>query len=312
MSKASRTARTIVFSLALFAPSATTWAVDTVGDDYGSEQLDTKSGQHRFQLSGGYDYVGEAKFRDSLFKGEKFKFAEGEASGRMVMFYNPCLNEGLTCEVGYTNTYLGWNENPYFNQKYFNNVSVELGGWSYRLPRWFWQGGVAMNCDVDHYDFNYFTTWDILLWGRYAYNPRINIHAGFLMMTGMKVDWFIPIFGFDWQINKKWKLNAVFPMNLSVVYAPNCYVDFSLAGRFFSVRHRTKDEDLLPLAIFEYRTTCAEFAVNFHYNDRFLLNLHAGSTFGGKLKITNKNHSDGEHLKFDASPYAGGQLTFQF
>ncbi len=299
---------------------ATTWIListalygaDTIGDIYGSQQLVQPDKLQPFQIKGAYDYIGRSNFSESDFKCQDIRFGQGGAEGRWVCRYNAHCDEGLSLTVGYTNTYLGWKENPFFDQEHFNTLSFAVGGFSQRVPCWLWQGQVTMNISTDDMDFNHYTTWDLLLWGRYTYNCKIGIHAGFLAQTGMMLDRYYPIFGFDWQINCKWKLNVIFPVNISMEYLYDKCWTFSLAGRFFDTRYRAGMDEVLPMAIFEYRAVGVEFAADYDYCDWIHFNAHAGGTAGGKLKISNRHHHDGKYFRFEPAPYAGGVVTIRF
>ncbi len=119
--------------------------------------------------------------------------------------------------------------------------------------------------------------------GEYDYSKNIGVHVGFLGWTGLKIDKILPILGFDWTFCEKWTLNAVFPVNVSLVYAYNDKLSFAAAGRFFWNRHRIEKHALLSEGIWEYRNSGAELAVNYALKNFAALNLHAGYTFGGML-----------------------------
>lgn len=259
-----------------------------------------------------YDYIGYSKMRKDGYKCTKIRYNQFNVLGRAVLYYNPCNYEGFTIEAGYTRAQIYWFKNPYFNQDTFNVADVSLVAFSKRLCNWLWTARVGAGYDVDRNDFTEATAWDILLWGRYERSPCLGVHVGFLAQTGMRIDHLYPIFGFDLKLKDCWTLNAVFPVNMSLLYQIDCNWSAGLAARVFDSRYRLSRHDKTPHGLLTYRATGAEFRMNYQYANRITANLHAGSTFGGELKVANEKYQHKKHFKFNPAAYAGGEFEVSF
>lgn len=264
-----------------------------------------------FFVRAGFDLVGNAEFSKGAYKGEKFRFSEFDLDGSAVIYYNECKREGFAFTLGYSRYNLDWHQNPFFHEKNFNVISTGIGFFSHRLDRWDWKGLVKMNFDPCHLNFQDYVNWDLMVWGRYDLGCNWGFHTGFYALTGMKIDRVYPIIGFDWTINERWKLNAIFPMNFSVIYTYDCHWSFALASRIWDVRRRAGQDEPLPKALWEYRNVGVELAANYKMSG-WNFNAHVGYATGGRLKISDRHRSHSHRLNFNAAPYVGGEVAYNF
>lgn len=275
--------------------------------------LSAEESGKQFRLYFGYDSICDAEFKDTEeHDGEELKYSRGEATLAGVVCYNPCNEEGLVLILGYTNTEIDWGENPFFDQTCFNTARVGIGGFSNRICDWMWQGSVILNADTDHFDLERYLTWDLLLWGRYQYNSCIGLHLGFYAETGMMVDHVYPVIGFDWAASECWKVNAIFPMDISAIYTINQNWSAVGAVRFFHARHRVGKDEELERAIVTYKNSGTELALLYDCADWASANVHVGYANGGRLKVADRDYSNREHFRFKASPYIGGEVKIAF
>lgn len=265
-----------------------------------------------FAFFSNYDAVAPANFSDRQLKHQKLKFQQFDTSLNAVVYYNKRLEEGVALGVGYTYNRIAWRQNPFFDQKNFNALNVLVTGFTKRLTDWDWKAQVFYALDSDQLDFDDYSTWDLLLWGRYTYSCLTGIHFGFYAQTGMEADRVTPLFGFDWQFLKEWKLNAIFPVNLSLVYTFADHWSTLLAVRFLSARCRTGKNEPVSRAIVEYRNTGIELAIQYEWDPYITANFHAGYASGNRLKISNRRHNHSHHFKFDSSPYVGAMANLSF
>lgn len=282
---------------------------------FGSEEMADleKEASRPFNVTFSFDGVGKSHFTDRPLKCQSQSFSEATAEVGAVFYYNKRCDEGAKATVGYSYATFDWKQNPFFRQKHFNYISFELGASTKRIRGWLWQANVSMNVDSENFkNVQDYANYDLLLWGRYNINSRFGYHVGFLGFTGMHVNKVWPIFGFDWIISRKWKLNAVYPINISLVYNVTKRLTASLAGRAFFNRYRLDRKELLSQGVFEYRNTGAEFALNYDYCSRLKANVHAGYTFGGQVRFSDRNYQHGRYILIDGAPYVGGNLTFSF
>lgn len=273
-----------------------------------------KGEESRIPYFGGaqYDYIAEADFDESALRGEHLAFRIGRIHLGTLCYHNPRCKEGVSVGLAYTQTYLRWNQNPYFNQRYFDTASFNVSGFSHRLQEWYWRGNVSFNFDTDHFDPEEYLTYDLLLWGRYTYCKNFGLHVGFYAITGMKVDRVYPILGVDWLYRKNIRINLVFPVDINATWEINKCWTTGAAIRFFESRHRVGEHAELPMAVWVYRVWGAEYFLTYNLSEFIHLNVHGGYTFGGKLKIANKHYDDGHHFKTKPAPYIGATIVMAY
>jgi len=280
-------------------------------ENFEESRLD-ESERGPFTIETSYDYIGSSKFDKRGFRGDKIWFSDFDIEGTAVIYYNKECKEGITASLGYNASDIHWSKNPFTDQTFYQNVNVSIGAGTKRMPNWLWKGQLTYSLDVDHPNFNKYSTWDFLGWGRYTYSEDIGLHIGLIVLTGMKIDHVYPILGADWQINDCWKINAVFPVNISLVYAYNENWSFELAGRGWENRFRTGKHQNEPEALLVYTNTGLEFGVNYDFQHAVHANIHVGYTTGGRLKIADKNNHHSQRFRFKTAPYAGAELIVNF
>ncbi len=281
-------------------------------DDIGAKHEDKADERGPFHVEMHADYVSKAKVKDSE-KFHKLTFGSAQIEAGAIYYYDPCYEEGANVTVFYENTLLDWDSNPNFKQEDYSAAGFTLGGFSKRLPDWTWKGQLVVNFDnLKHWTFSDYMYYNMLLWGRYEVCDNVGLHIGFLGETGMKIDRVYPVIGFDWTYNCHWKINAIFPVNMSVVYTLNPTWSFALAGRVFDERSRVGKHEHLSEGLWHYQQSGAELAVFFTPTKKISANLHVGTTFAGHLKIADKHYHHGSRVHLEGSPYAGGELDIKF
>lgn len=274
------------------------------------QPVENNGSPFEIQITG--DWLSKAKFDKDDASGH-IRFDHAQAVFDAVVCYNECYKEGVMIGLGYEYTRLDWEHNPYFKRKNYDTAVLSTIFFTERYCDWRWLTSLSVNFDADKWVFRDYTTYDILLWGRYAYNCNVNLHLGIYAETGMKLDRVYPVIGFDWQISKKWQLNAIFPLNVALVYTVNPCWSIALAGRIFSDRHRAGKEGLLSeKSVWRYSNAGAEFAINRTFCDWLKANAHVGYAFGGRLKVANRHSHDSHNFDFKSSGYVGGALTINF
>lgn len=303
----------LCFAAWLILGTMTGWAdMDIDTQDIGSEEIAEPAKHTPFSFNTYIDVIGKSKIEKGYFKGDDIHFAEAEAEGGMIVYHCPAYSEGARLALGYTATYLKWSENPWFDQDHFNTLSLSLTGFSKRLDRWFWRTQLTVNFDANEWSSAY-TSYDILLWGRYEYRHDIGIHVGFLAQTGLRLDRVYPIIGFDWQISRACKLNLVYPVNVSLVYTLTPHWTLALAGRNFNSRFRVRHDEIFSQALVRYTNTGAEFAIRYENQDQNIsANIHAGTTLGGKYRVANRNNHHAHNYKLKSAGYVGGEMDVSF
>lgn len=286
----------------------------------GEHILEAKDAQESpFRISAHGDWIGKSKINKHGHRHQSINFSTAEIQAEGIVYYNPDCKEGLGLGVSYTHSRFDWHKRRHFSAQNLEQVSFTLTGFTERVHKWLWMGSVVANWEPKYNNFTEYTNYDIVFWGRYECDKDINMHMGFLAQTGMKIDRIYPIIGVDWKINDKWKLNAVYPMNISVVYTINDAWSASFAGRLFDLRYRLGKHDARGFAkrnrykkaLLQYRNTGAELAINYDHN-RFSANLHGGVTFGGQFIFSNRHNKRKKHFDLDSAGYVGGEAVVKF
>ncbi len=291
-----------------------------IGDDdalYVSESIadeTTKPAKGPFTLEVNGNYIGKAEHQshnNEDFTGN-IRYNHEKVQFDAVVYYNQPCEEALALNLGYESTYINWNKNPFFKRKNYDTLTVAGTYITHRLSCWQWIVQGAVNIDADKWSLSEYNTYDMLLWGRYTWNDCIGLHFGVYAETGIKLDRVWPVLGFDWQISKQWLLNAIYPLNISLNYFYNDLWTLNLAVRFFNERHKAGESGGFENAIWRYQNSGAEFALINNWCSWLRTNLHAGYTFGGKLKIADSRAHHNRRFHFKSSPYFGAEITANF
>ena len=307
--------RYLSLMLALMAFSTSPMFADSDVDvdmtDLGPQDMNASAKKSPFSLAGRVDAIKKTEISQGYFKGDTFHFSTGEAEAGMVFYYCPAYSEGANVAITYTSSLIDWQNNPWFCQDHFNTVTFTLGGMTKRIKGWFWQAQVGVNVDADEWDLVDYANYDLLLWGRYEYCPHIGVHIGFIAQTGMQMDRVYPILGADWRISRNWKLNLVYPVNVSLEYLITDNWSVYVGGRTFNVRYRVGKHESSPKNVIRYENLGAEAAVVYQ-NDFTSANIHVGSTLGGKFRVANEHNDHPHHYKLRPSGYVGGEVVVKF
>lgn len=279
--------------------------------NFGSEDINEPAKQTPFNLDSKVDYIGTSKITNSrYFNGDRFRFAQAEVEAGGVVYYVPEFTEGAQIALSYTETYIGWENNPWFDQDHFRTPSVAIGLFTKRIKDWFWRGQFSINFDTKKLSAQYMN-YDIVFWGRYTLRENIGIHFGFYVQTGMRMDRIFPVFGVDWLISPKWKLNAVYPLNVSLEYYWNQSWSFAVGGRSFNSRYRVGPHECHAKSLIRYENTGGEFIVKYE-TATTTANIRAGYTLGGYFRYADKNNHHVKHYDFKPAPYAGAEIEVNF
>lgn len=300
----------LLFSFSTFVTASLQADYDL--DDTSQLQFPSEEKGSQFKIELSADWVGKAKFEKHSGRGH-IRYDHAEAQFGAVVLYHDWCKEGLSIRLGYEYTRLDWDKNPFFKRKNYDTAVLTTVFFTERLCDWRWIATLGINFDADKWVFRDYTTYDMLLWGRYNYSSCSHLHLGLYAETGMKLDRVYPVIGFDWCINDRWTLNAVFPLNMSLVYSINDRWSVALAGRIFSDRHRAGKEGYpTKKPVWRYSNAGVELALARNVCNWLVANVHAGYTFGGHLKVANIHTHHSHYLRFKSSGYAGADLTINF
>ncbi|HRD55626.1 MAG TPA: DUF6268 family outer membrane beta-barrel protein [Parachlamydiaceae bacterium] len=271
-----------------------------------------KSGSGIFGIETSSDYISKSKFKKKGHRNQEISFCGFDVDGSMVFYYEKKYAEAANIEIGYNRTNIHWKQNSYFSQNIFNTATVAINAQTSRMCNWNWKGKLAWNMDVDHFSVEEYSTYDCFIWGRNNYNDNVGLHIGIIALTGMKIDHVYPIVGFDWILSHKWKLNAVFPVDMALIYVADPNWSFNLRFRAFQTRNRIGKHEELSKALVQYFNTGLELGCDYAVGDSIQANVHIGETFGGRLRISNKHNKHPRRLKFKPAPYIGAEVMVRY
>lgn len=307
MTKKMRTLLTIWLTLM----TCSTWAaIEIDPQNIGDESIKQPAKRSPFSLDTHVDVMGSAKISKGTYKKDKVDYAEAEIEGGMVVYYCPTYTEGVRIAGGYFPVYLKWHDNPWFEQDHFNTISFSLSSFTQRIEDWFWRAQLTANFNADDWSGKY-TSYDILLWGRYEFCRDIGVHFGFIAETGLRMDRIYPIIGFDWQISRKLKLSLVFPVNVSLIYSLTPHWSFGGACRFIQSRFRVNHNQHSLKPLVRYTNIGTELVVRYD-NDTISGNVHVGSTWGGTYRVANHSNNHARHYYLKPSCYVGAEADVKF
>ena len=301
-----------VLALACAATAYAQGNIDTgnVNAEFVVQPQQEEAKQGPFKLVTTFDAIGKSDFNDPKLPGQHTSYSEADIEARLIVHYDENTREGMDVGIAYNVSKIRWNDNPYYDKPNFHTATLSVGWFSLRYDEWFVNAQANMNVDTDHVDFFEYVTWDLFFVSRYAQREDLGIYLGLIAQTGMKMDRLYPIIGFDWRINEKWLVNAIFPVNISVVYNYNCNLTLAVVGRAFDSRHRFGRSEELSRGLIRYTNTGGEFALTWE-NAWLTANAHAGYTFGGKIRISNQHNQHSHRYRFDGAGYVGGELVIR-
>lgn len=265
------------------------------------------------ELSAVYNHVDRAKFtRTRSQRHHHLSYSEGFVLGTYQ--HKLPSNNDLNFGLGYMNTKFSFSHHPKrtsFKQHDFHNMLVQVGATSREIDEWKIDGGLGLQINTDHFSSRY-TFFTGLLHGKQDYIHGSHLHVGIVAYSGLRYSRVLPILGFDYEFSKKLKLNAVFPLDMSLVYTIDDHWTIDTAIRFMLSRQRLNNNGTNPRGLVAYRNWGAEAGVTYAFNNRCKVNLHLGETFGGRMRISSKHNSHRKHLTLDSALYYGLEASFAF
>lgn len=265
-----------------------------------------------FSINGTTLSVANADFRSGSLEGQHLKYAQNNIAFGYLQPFNEIW--GLIFGAGYVGTEVKWHENPDFLETQFAYVNFSAGAFTNAMPGWTWTLTVSAFVDTAVLDLSDYALYQGVIYGEYEICKGLDFDAGFILEVGTSHGKAWPILGFSWEpCNYNWRIHAIYPLDISVQYDIfPAKLTVGAAARFLRDRHRVLETEPLPLGVYEYDATGAELNVIFSPRTWFIVKGFGGSTFGGDLKIANRNNHHAEHFKFRSSYYYGLNAILTF
>ena len=272
--------------------------------------------KHHVHFEGEYRHVGSAEFRTHTdgVKGTHLHYRDGSAS--VYLSHDLTEKNSLSWQLGYSYMKIDWKENPRFKEDEYNYGLASLAWISTSIDKWRWITNAGVSVNTHEMDFGKTAAGWGLFWGRCAFNDHMGAHVGVVGYGGMGNGYVLPILGLDWD-NPKWKLKAIFPLDLSAEYLFNDYFSTALAYAGFGGPYRYPNRahegiGRFKEAIFSIYSSGLELDLKGRYKDWFKASIGAGWNFGGWLYIKDRHNHHAAYYKYKGAPYAQGNLSFSF
>jgi hypothetical protein len=269
--------------------------------------------KHPVHFDGEFRDVGKAKFRTHSVKGSHVEYQDAHA----FLYYSHYLtpDNSLSWKLGYSFLNFNWPKNPRFKENDYNFVNASLGWVSTSVKDWRWIMSTGLSVDAQSFNFGQTGVYYGMMWGRYHFSDAIGMHVGWAGYAGVKNGYLFPILGIDWRASDKWKINAIFPINFSVIYHFNKYWSTALEattfGRPYRFPMRARDGiGKFKNGIFEVYSTGLELDLNFNTGGGFFASFGGGWNFGGWILIKDHDNHHGKYYKYDDAPYVQGKLSW--
>jgi hypothetical protein len=268
-------------------------------------------GDKIFDLAGYGAWIGHQEFDEKEFKHLSFN---EEAIGTYFNYY---FNEKniLTIGTGYTRQYLGWDENPAFSQKSFDDFVLDFSLTSFQLESWRWIIDLGAHVNLNHFNLGNSAFYTQLLWGRYQHLDNLGVHIGFAGQAGVSNAKYLPLLGLDWYFHPNFSIVAVYPAEAALNYHINSNWKIAIKYRSFAgwyhAFHRTGPNEPLPNSIFTMESTGVDLGVYLD-KEHFRIYIYGGYNVGGWILIEDSDGDHGKYYKFGQAPYAAikAGLTF--
>ncbi|HPE84767.1 MAG TPA: hypothetical protein PLO43_01130 [Chlamydiales bacterium] len=247
------------------------------------------------------------------FDGSTFKYGEAASA----YFINAYIDEhnALSFQLGYGMMKIDWNENPYFNQKYFHDAVFSIAYVSTGLDKWRWIFNLGAHIDAEHWDPINYAFYNFTMWGRCQALDKLGIHVGMVATSGNERTQALPILGIDWDFLDKWRLALVYPCEGSLNFTPYPFWTISGTyrgfGGYYKSFHRTGANQPLPKAVVSVFSTGFDLGMTFR-NKSAKLEIYGGYNLGGWMLIENQHGDHKQYVHYDGAPYGGLQASVAF
>lgn len=277
---------------------------------------DAESKSRPWHIEADYTTIGKAKVRTrGKAKGTHIR----NSSSTLSLYRSQFLDEtnSLSWQLGYNFMRFDWKGNPRFDQKDFHYGTLSLAWISHGMEDWRWVllGGVTANIEYLG-NFGKSAVGYAMVWGRYAYELTFGIHIGFFGYAGVQNGLLLPILGFDWTINEKWRIKAVAPLvSLDYTLAKGWFASLSyntFGGPYrFPWRYKGGVEKFKN-GIFKFYSSGVDLSLNYSYETILNACIGGGYNIGGWALIKDKRDRHAKYYKYNSAFYGLAELDFTF
>ncbi len=247
------------------------------------------------------------------FRGSNLNYAEG--AGAIFINAYPAEDHSLSFEFGYGYMRLNFDDNPSFKQKNFHDGIFSIGYITTAINGWRWVLNLGVHANLDHFNMGNNAFYTGMIWGRLAYSEPLGIHIGFVGQTGVKSTYLFPILGFDWYFHRKWKVDAIFPLDFSLHYYFvknwSSALSYRSFGGWYRSFHRVGSRENDPESMVSVHANGLDLGIYFD-SRHFSAGVFGGANFGGWILIRNRHGAKPIYYHFDYAGYGGVKACIEF
>ncbi len=256
-----------------------------------------------FSLSGTYINVNETHFRKPDLADQSLKYRQWNTVFAYTHPFNEC--NGLILGAAWLGSEVNMEENIDFDETEFDYFNFSAAHYISSFPDWVWTVSLTAYLDAANFSLIDYALYQGVLWGRYTWCQPLELDFGLMVEAGLRKEKVWPIIGFVFTPSERWRISAVYPIDLSIAYSLHPALTAAASIRYLRSRHRVGEEEPNSQAIFDYRAAGIEGDLNFTPYPFLSVTGFAGSTLNGDFEISNRNNKRTKHLKFARSLYAG-------
>lgn len=262
----------------------------------------------------------------SYLQSSKAKFKEENVKDQHLQVKNFMLKAAADLEMtshivahliaNYHWEWYHWAQNPYFEQKNFNQLKLTAGT-SITPTEPF-----SVHAYLDYIgDFPHFFNidnggWQGSLWGRYAFTENFAFSLGAVYWHWIEEYKLLPIIGLEYAFTKNLRLAIFCPKMARLMYFFNEKWALFLDLTYERQRHRVDKHQALSKAIFEYTSYYTKLSLQFFHdsviNQEVNASVFIGASIGSHLKMMNQNAYVEEILRNKVGFLWGAEINMHF
>lgn len=230
------------------------------------------------------------------------------------IYLNHLFNKrsGFRIGTGYDGLKLDWDNNPLTSQKLFSLAEVYAGLFLMGIENWDIYGEASVALSTKHTNWSTYALYRGILYTKYNFQDKFNLHAGFTGYYGMRYNKVVPIIGVDFKLGRYFQVHGVFPHDLGVEYMPTSYLSAFVRARIIDTPRRLAPDAIRPRGAIVYHNLGAEFALKAHFKQYFGATGYIGRTLHGYVKAEDRDGGDLAYYRFRNSLYAGFSAFITF
>jgi Domain of unknown function (DUF6268) len=152
----------------------------------------------------------------------------------------------------------------------------------------------------------------------YRLSPKLTLGLGAGLFTGLEDTQVFPFVAIRWQITDRLMLANPFrpgptgPAGLELIYSIDKTWEIAAGSAWRSFRFQLDDQGIAPEGIGEVNLLPTWVRVSWRLDRRLVLDLYAGVSFDGELKLEDRNGNEIGKVDQDTAPFGALNVNFRF